>query len=61
MTKRLLNVKEAADYIGVVPGTLYRWRANRRSDRPKEIVVGNRLRWTQADLDEWLEHQKAEV
>jgi len=56
---QLLNIKQAADHIGVDSGTLYRWRHDRREDRPPEIVVGSRLRWRKEELDQWLEERKA--
>lgn len=59
--QRLMNIREAADYIGVVPGTLYQWRNRRAQHRPKEIQVGRNLRWKQEDLDQWLEERKAKV
>ncbi len=50
---RLLNTKEAADYLGVRPNTLEVWRVCHRYDLPF-IRVGRLVKYREADLDEFL-------
>lgn len=56
-TPQRLNTAEAADYIGVVPGTLEVWRCSRRYDLPY-IKVGRRVFYLRADLDNWLQSRR---
>ena len=49
----LLNRAEAARYLGVSVGTLAVWTSTRRYRLPT-IKVGRLVRYSQADLDQWL-------
>ncbi len=49
----LVNVKQAADRLGVQPRTLMRWRKERRGPRFKRIV--GCIRYSTEDLDEFIE------
>ena len=42
----------AAEYIGLAPQTLNRWRGEGRG--PRFMKLGSRVVYDQADLDEWL-------
>ncbi|ATG89707.1 helix-turn-helix transcriptional regulator [Methylomonas koyamae] len=54
-TDELLSNKEAADYIGVAPGTLEVWRCTKRYHIP-HIKLGNRLvKYRKSALDAFLE------
>ena len=48
---RLLSVKEAADYMGVNPKTVYAWVAQGRLHC---LRAGNRIRFRLCDLERWL-------
>ena len=51
---RLLNTKEAAEYLGLSPYTLERWRYLGKG--PRFIRVGSKsVRYRQTDLDAFLE------
>ncbi len=50
--KELLNVKEAAAYLGVAPSTLYMWGNQRKIPY---IKVGGNNRYRVKDLEKWLE------
>lgn len=48
------NSDEAAQYLGLSPGTLPVWRCNGRHAIPF-IRVGRAIRYRKSDLDRWLE------
>lgn len=50
--ERLLNVKEAARYMGVRPKMVYAWVSQ---GRLRCLRAGNWLRFRIADLTRWLE------
>jgi excisionase family DNA binding protein len=52
----LLTVKEASAYLGVSPCTVYRWV---ESGGLPHSRLGRGVRFKQADLDAWVEKQKA--
>lgn len=54
--RRLLTIDETADFLGLKRSTLYHWRW--RGIGPVSIKVGQRVRYSEADLLEWLETQK---
>ncbi len=51
---KLLNEREAADYIGLKPSTLTTWRSTGRYDLPF-IKAGRLVRYRVTDLDRFLE------
>lgn len=51
---KLLDDKQAAEYLSVSPGTLSVWRSTGRYAL-KFIKVGRAVRYRITDLDEWLE------
>jgi excisionase family DNA binding protein len=52
---RLLTITEAAALLGVKPQTLYLWVSLRRVPHRK---IGRLVRFTEADLEEFVENQK---
>jgi excisionase family DNA binding protein len=52
-TKKLLNRKEAAEYLGVKPQTLAVWNVTGRYKLPV-VKVGRSVRYRLADLEAWL-------
>lgn len=50
----LLQPKQAAEYLGVSPGTLEVWRSTKRYPLPF-IKVGRLVKYRQSDLDAFLE------
>jgi excisionase family DNA binding protein len=50
-----LNERQAAKYLGVSPGTLRLWRAQRRS--PRYFRAGKLVRFRVRDLNEWIEQR----
>lgn len=56
MSHHLLTVTEVAAYLGVPPSRIYdRWRAWGLPG----IKIGQSLRFRLAEIDDWLEQQKA--
>ena len=52
----VLDCDEAANYIGVKPGTLAVWRSTKRYKIPF-IKVGRLVKYRKSDLDDFLEKQ----
>lgn len=50
----LINEQEAAEFLGVVPGTLSVWRSTGRYAIPF-VKVGHLVRYRPRDLEKWLE------
>jgi excisionase family DNA binding protein len=51
---QLLTRKEAADYIGVKPGTLAVWACTHRQSIPFLKIGTKTVRYRREDLDAWL-------
>lgn len=54
--KRLLTPQETAEYLAVAPKTIYKWAFYRKIPC---IKLGKALRFDKADIDLWLDKQKA--
>ena len=52
MNRRLLNIREVADYTGLSPHTLYKMVSQRRVPHVK---LGSALRFDPEKLDQWIE------
>ena len=48
----LLTTTQAAEYVGLSPRTLERYRVT--GEGPRHLKVGRRVLYRPADLDEWL-------
>jgi hypothetical protein len=57
MSSGKLRLVKAAEYIGTPPSNLRYWRHN--GEGPASYLIGNRLFYDIADLDAWLDEQKA--
>lgn len=56
----LLRVRDAAEYLGISPNTLYVQRTQDRG--PKSVLIHNKLWYSRADLDAYIRAQaKASV
>lgn len=55
-----LTSKQAAEYIGVTPGTLEVWRCIRKHDRPPNYKVGRKVWYYKAELDQYLAARRQE-
>jgi excisionase family DNA binding protein len=54
---RLLTTDEAAEFLGVSPGTLCVWRCVARYRLPF-LKIGRNVRYNQEDLLAWMESRK---
>ena len=59
MTKRLIAVKECAEYLNVKEGTLYHWVSNRSI--PFAVKVGGLLRFDPVKMERWLEENRVKM
>lgn len=50
--KEVMNVKEASQYLGITPDTLYKYVS---MERIPAFKLGNRWRFKKTVLDEWME------
>ncbi len=57
MRKNLLNIKEAANYLGVTVGTLYQWRYMQRIPYVK---IGGKVKFDLDRVNAWLENNSVE-
>ena len=58
MNKRLLNVEEAAEYIGSTPGSIYQKVHN---GKIPFVKIGRSVRFDIIDLDAFIEQKKKET
>ena len=63
---KLLNTKEAAEYLGFSPATLHFWRSKARttgvSKGPKYVKLGPKsVRYDEEDLAQWVEQRRKDT
>ena len=52
--REVMNVREASEYLGISPDTLYRYVYQ---DRIPAFKLGNRWKFKKNILDRWIEHK----
>jgi excisionase family DNA binding protein len=52
--KEVMNIREASQYLGISPDTLYKYVS---LERIPAFKLGNRWRFKKTVLDEWMEIQ----
>ena len=57
MEDRLLNVHDAADYLGIHRSTLDHWRIEWPVRGPAFTRVGHQVRYRKSDLDRYLDER----
>ncbi len=57
INKNLLTRSEAAEYLGISPGTLEVWACTKRYDLPY-IKVGRSVRYSLEDLNAFIERRR---
>ncbi|MCA9501881.1 MAG: helix-turn-helix domain-containing protein [Spirochaetaceae bacterium] len=53
-----LTETQAAERVGIKPGTLAHWRS--AGTGPPYVKVGGRVRYLTRDLDDWLDSRRVE-
>lgn len=51
-SREVMNIRQAAQYLGVSPDTLYKYV---NEDKIPAFKLGNRWRFKKSTLDEWME------
>jgi predicted DNA-binding transcriptional regulator AlpA len=51
----MLDVGQAAAYVGLSKATLYTWRTRRPGFGPRAVKAGGALRYRRSDLDAWID------
>lgn len=54
--REVMNVREASQYLGISPDTLYKYVAE---ERIPAFKLGNRWKFKKTMLDRWMEKQSA--
>lgn len=57
MNKKLLSIKDVCDKIGFSHTFVY--NLIRLKKFPAQIIISNRSRWLESDVDTWIEQQIA--
>ena len=55
-SREVMNLREASQYLGVSPDTLYRYISE---DRIPAFKLGNRWKFKKTILDRWMERKMA--
>ena len=58
MSDNLLNTTQAASYLNLSRRTLEAWRTSLQDTGPTFVRLGRAVRYTQEDLNNWLERQR---
>jgi excisionase family DNA binding protein len=56
--REVMNIRQASQYLGVSPDTLYKYVNEQKIPAFK---LGNRWRFKKSKLDQWMEEQSADV
>jgi excisionase family DNA binding protein len=57
-SREVMNIRQAAQYLGVSPDTLYKYVNEQKIPAFK---LGNRWRFKKSRLDQWMEEKSAEA
>ena len=57
-SREVMNIRQASQYLGVSPDTLYKYVNEQKIPAFK---LGNRWRFKKSRLDQWMEEQSSEV
>jgi predicted DNA-binding transcriptional regulator AlpA len=59
MAKPLWTIEDLSAYLSVPVATIYKWRST--GEAPRAHKIGRYLRWTPADVFDWLERKRDAV
>lgn len=57
-SREVMNIRQASQYLGVSPDTLYKYVNEQKIPAFK---LGNRWRFKKSRLDQWMEEQSSEM
>ena len=57
-SREVMNIRQASQYLGVSPDTLYKYVGEQRIPAFK---LGNRWRFKKSRLDQWMEEKSSQV
>ncbi|WP_428898436.1 DNA binding domain-containing protein [Parelusimicrobium proximum] len=57
--KKLMDIKELAEYLSMPTATLYTMKCERRFPAGCVVKIGRSLRFDKAAIDNWIEEQKS--
>jgi excisionase family DNA binding protein len=57
-SREVMNVRQASQYLGVSPDTLYKYVGEQKIPAFK---LGNRWRFKKSKLDQWMEEKSSQV
>ena len=57
-SREVMNIRQASQYLGVSPDTLYKYVGEQRIPAFK---LGNRWRFKKSKLDQWMEEKSSEI
>jgi len=57
MSDRALTIKQAAEYLGITPETLYNWRA-KRIGPPSYAISSRKIIYREKELKRWMDERR---
>lgn len=55
----MMTLADLAEYLGVATRTIYQWRVRGEGPPSYRLGPGGVVRYTKADVDAWLDEQRA--
>jgi len=57
-SREVMNIRQASDYLGVSPDTLYKYVGE---EKIPAFKLGNRWRFKKSRLDQWMEEKSGQL
>jgi len=57
-SREVMNIRQASDYLGVSPDTLYKYVGE---EKIPAFKLGNRWRFKKSRLDQWMEEKSSQM
>ncbi len=57
-SREVMNIRQASDYLGVSPDTLYKYVGE---EKIPAFKLGNRWRFKKSKLDQWMEEKSSQL
>ena len=57
-SREVMNIRQASDYLGVSPDTLYKYVGE---EKIPAFKLGNRWRFKKSKLDQWMEEKSGQL